>query len=107
MGMMLRLSVPALCAAAFLCGSGCVKEATPVPTQHAELKVVAVPSNASVYLDGHYFGRAKVLAVEPKRLAPGLHLMTVQADDHFPRDVELELAPGVTTVKVELRPVPP
>lgn len=105
--MMHRIGALACCAAAFLCGSGCVKEQTQVLTQHAELKVVAVPSSASVYVDGHYFGRAKVLAVEPKRLAPGVHLMTVQADDHFPSDVELELAPGVTTVKVELRPVPP
>jgi hypothetical protein len=33
--------------------------------------------------------------------------MTVQADDHFPHDMELDLPPGLTTLEVELRPVPP
>ena len=105
--MMSQRLATAICAAALLVGAGCVKEPTAAPTQQAALKVVAVPSEASVYVDGHYFGRAKVLALEPKALSPGLHLMTVQADDHFPRDLELELEPGVTTVKVELQPVPP
>jgi hypothetical protein len=33
--------------------------------------------------------------------------MTVQAEDHFPHDMELSLPAGETTVTVELRPIPP
>ena len=84
----------------------CAKQGTVAP-EPARLKVIATPANASVYIDGHYFGRATVLAQEPKALAPGVHLMTVTADDHFPHDMELELPPGVTTLTIELRPVPP
>ena len=85
---------------------GCAKTSTVVP-EPARLQVVATPANASVYIDGHYFGRATVLSQEPKALAPGAHLMTVQAEDHFPHDMELKLPRGVTTINIELRPVPP
>ena len=80
-----------------LAAVGCAKKDT-VRDEPARLKVVATPANASVYLDGHYFGRAKVLAREPKALLPGMHLMTVTADDYFPHDMELNLPPGTTTV---------
>jgi hypothetical protein len=85
---------------------GCAKQGT-VATEPARLKVVATPRDASVYIDGHYFGRGTVLSEEPKALVPGPHLMTVQAADHFPHDVELDLPPGVTTITIELRPIPP
>lgn len=85
---------------------GCAKKNTVAP-EPARLKIIASPPNASVYIDGHYFGRATVLSEEPKALAPGVHLMTVQAEDHFPHDMELNLPPGVTTVTIELRPIPP
>lgn len=85
---------------------GCVRKNTVAP-EPARLKVVATPAHASVYIDGHYFGRATVLAQEPKALAPGPHLMTIQAQDHFPHDMELDLPPGVSTIMIELRPVPP
>ena len=85
---------------------GCAKQGTVAP-EPARLKVIATPADASVYIDGHYFGRATVLSQEPKALAPGVHLMTVTADDHFPHDMELDLPPGVTALTIELRPVPP
>jgi hypothetical protein len=85
---------------------GCVKQGAVAP-EPARLKVLATPPSASVYIDGHYFGRATVLSQEPKPLAPGLHLMTVQADDHFPHDIELKLPPGLTTLEITLRPIPP
>ena len=85
----------------------CVAVETPLRPEPARLKVIAKPPSASVYIDGHYFGRARVLAEEPKALPPGPHLMTIQADDHFPHDMEIELVPGTTTVEVKLRPVPP
>ena len=92
-----------LVALAFL---GCAKQGTVAP-EPARLKLVATPSDASVYIDGHYFGRATVLSKEPKALVPGPHLMTVQADDHFPHDMELDLPAGTTTIEVDLRRVPP
>jgi hypothetical protein len=85
---------------------GCTKQGTVAP-EPARLRVIATPADASVYIDGHYFGRATVLSQEPKALAPGVHLMTLTADDHFPHDMELDLPPGVTTFTLELRPVPP
>jgi len=85
---------------------GCAKQGTVAP-EPARLKVIATPPNASVYIDGHYFGRATVLSQEPKALAPGAHLMTVTAEDHFPHDMELDLPAGTTTLTIELRPVPP
>ena len=94
----------ALILAVVVCG--CAKSGT-VASEPARLKLVTTPPNASVYIDGHYFGRATVLAQEPKALVPGVHLMTVQAEDHFPHDLELDLPPGVTTLRIELRPVPP
>jgi hypothetical protein len=89
-----------------LVAAGCAKKNTVAP-EPARLRVLATPPNASVYIDGHYFGRATVLSEEPKALLPGVHLMTVQAEDHFPHDMELDLPPGVTTLTIELRPVPP
>jgi len=100
MGMIARI-----CLAAILL-VGCAKKGA-VATEPARLKVVATPSTASVYVDGHYFGRATVLSREPKALAPGVHLMTVRAEDHFPHDMELDLPPGLTTLEIALRPVPP
>ena len=86
--------------------AACAKQGTVAP-EPARLKVIAVPPDASVYIDGHYFGRATVLSQEPKALAPGVHLMTVKAEDHFPHDMELNLPRGTTTLEIELRPVPP
>jgi len=85
---------------------GCAKKGTVAP-EPARLEIIASPPNASVYIDGHYFGRATVLSEEPKTLAPGIHLMTIQAEDHFPHDMELNLPAGVTTVEIDLRPIPP
>lgn len=89
-----------------LAAVGCAKKDT-VRQEPARLEVIATPAHASVYLDGHYFGRARVLAAEPKALIPGMHLMTVTADDYFPHDMELDLPPGTTTVEIKLRPIPP
>jgi hypothetical protein len=88
-----------------LAACACAKNGT-VAAEPARLKVIATPPSASVYIDGHYFGRATVLSVEPKALVPGVHLMTVQAEAHFPHDMELDLPAGETTITVELRPIP-
>jgi hypothetical protein len=99
----MRLTLSVL---AFVFLVGCAKKDT-VRREPARLQVIATPSTASVYVDGHYFGRARILAAEPKVLVPGMHLMTVTADDFFPHDMELDLEPGTTTVEIELRPIPP
>jgi len=83
----------------------CARSGT-VAAEPARLKVVTIPQNASVYIDGHYFGRATVLTAEPKALVPGIHLMTIQAEDHFPHDMELDLPAGETTITITLRPIP-
>ncbi len=89
-----------------LAACGCAKSGT-IAAEPARLKVITSPPNASVYVDGHYFGRATVLTAEPKALVPGIHLMTIQAEDHFPHDMELDLPPGETTITITLRPIPP
>jgi hypothetical protein len=33
--------------------------------------------------------------------------MTVEAEDHFPHDMELNLPKGESTITIELRPIPP
>ena len=85
---------------------GCAKNDTIAP-EPARLRVMTSPATASVYIDGHYFGRGTVLSQEPKALAPGVHLMTVEAEDHFPHDMELDLPKGESTITIELRPIPP
>ncbi|MFW6067405.1 MAG: PEGA domain-containing protein [Myxococcota bacterium] len=73
----------------------------------AKLEVVADPPDASVYVDERFFGRARVLAERPKALPEGPHRLTVEAPGHFPHDLTVKLVPGVTTVRIELRPIPP
>ena len=85
---------------------GCAKSNSVAP-EPARLRVITRPAEASVYVDGHYFGRGTVLSQEPKALAPGVHLMTVEAEDHFPHDMELDLPRGESTITIELRPIPP
>ena len=80
--------------------------ANPVKPDLARLQVQTTSKRASVYIDGHYAGSARLLGAKPKLLVPGVHLVTIQADDYFPHDLELDLKPGTTTVKIELRPRP-
>lgn len=89
-----------------LAASSCAKKGIVAPDP-ARLRVATTPPNASIYIDGHYFGRATVLSAEPKALAPGVHLMTIQAEDHFPHDMELDLPAGETSMTITLRPIPP
>lgn len=100
-----RLASP-IVASLLLIGVGACGGATPRPTS-ASLRVHAEPETASVYVDGRFFSSARALAKHPKPLSPGLHLVTVEAPDHFPHDFEVKLAAGTTTVRVKLRPVPP
>jgi hypothetical protein len=75
-------------------------------TRQAELRAVVEPSNALVQVDETFVGAARVLEKRPAQLSPGKHRVTVDAAGYFPHDVELDLAPGVTTLTLKLRAIP-
>ena len=79
----------------------------PVPTRPASLRVLADPPTATVQVDERFVGAARVLDARPAPLGAGKHRVTVEAPGYFPHDLEVTLAPGVTTVEVKLRAVPP
>jgi hypothetical protein len=76
------------------------------PQRTANLRIVAEPATTTVYVDGEYFGSARVLAKHAKPLAAGSRLVTFMAPDHFPHDVQLDLPAGETTVRMKLLPIP-
>ncbi len=92
---------------ALLAAGACMRVPVATKIETAELRVIAEPEEASVYIDGHYFGRARVLAEVPKALKPGKHLLTVSADGYFPHDSAITLLPGISTLEIKLDPVPP
>jgi hypothetical protein len=75
--------------------------------QVAKLRVVAQPDTTTVYIDDAYIGSARVLAVQPKALKPGVKYITFKAPDYFPHDVRVDLPAGTTTIEMKLRPIPP
>ena len=96
-------------AALFLIGvcaaSGCYGA---LPVHHvAKLRVVAEPADTTVYVDDQFVGSARVLAVRPRTLAPGIKHITFKAPRHFPHDVRVDLPEGTTTIEMKLRPIPP
>ncbi len=91
--------------AAVLVLAGCA--AVPVRVEPARLRVIAVPESAAVYVDGRFAGSARLIARRPVAFPPSTRHVTVQADGYFPHDVEIELRPGITTMRVALRAVPP
>lgn len=92
-----------LCAVVAAC-SGCFSQAQP---RLAKLRVIAEPKTTTVYVDDQYIGNARVLAVQPKVLRPGVKYITFKAPDYFPHDVRVELPAGETTIELKLRPIPP
>jgi hypothetical protein len=85
---------------------GCASTQKPKGPQ-AGLRTVVDPPNAIVQVDEHFVGAARVLDKRPAELAPGKHRVTVEAPGHFPHDLQVDLAPGVTTLNLKLRPTPP
>ncbi len=78
----------------------------PAPTR-ALLQVETVPPGAAVYVDERFAGTGRSLGRQPVRLRPGRHLVTIEASGYFPHDLEVDLPPGLTRLRVALRPVPP
>jgi len=95
------LALAAVACALLGCGA-----ATPAP-ERAQLRVVAEPLEARVYVDDRFVATARRLARRPETLRPGVHHVTISAPGHFPHDVELDMSPGLTTVEISLRPIPP
>lgn len=90
----------------FACGVFGCGGAEAGASQSASLRVTTEPANARVFIDDLFVATGQALAVRPRKLKPGKHLLTVEAPEHFPHDLELELPPGETKVSIKLRPVP-
>jgi hypothetical protein len=100
---MTRLGLSAgLCFLVAACGAAQHPKGKP-----AQLRVVAVPASAIVQVDEHFVGAARVLERQPVALNQGKHRVTVEAPGYFPHDLEVEMVPGVTSIEIKLRPVPP
>jgi molybdopterin-biosynthesis enzyme MoeA-like protein len=74
-----------------------------------ELKNQGGFASKALYLnvDERFLAVAEKLAQTPASLRPGKRRVTVQSQGYFPHDLIVELVPGVTTVEITLRPVPP
>jgi hypothetical protein len=100
----MRLVEAALLAACLTGTVGCYG-ALPT-TGVAKLRVVAEPDDTVVYVDDQFVGSARVLAVRPRALRPGVKHITFKAPQHFPHDVRVDLPEGTTTIEMKLRPIP-
>lgn len=80
---------------------------TPTAAPSAEVRFVVEPDTARIYTDGHFVGAARVLAARAESFRAGPRQFTITADGYFPHDLEVDLAPGTTTIEVSLRPIPP
>ncbi|MET0390374.1 MAG: hypothetical protein ABW321_30660 [Polyangiales bacterium] len=96
-----------LVAAALLALAAASCMTTPPEAQMAYLKVLAQPSNTTVYESDRFVGSAHLLAKQPKALKPGVKFLTFKAPGFFPHDLRLPLPKGETVVKIKLRPIPP
>ena len=80
---------------------------TPSAAPSAQVRFVVEPDTARVYTDGHFVGAARVLSASPELFRAGPRQFTITADGYFPHDLEVDLAPGTTTIEISLRPIPP
>ena len=89
------------------CGSSCgVYRISDAQREIAELRVVAEPASASVYINERFLASAKKLDGRPASLRPGKKRVTIEASGYFPHDVEVDLPVGRTTIEIKLRPIP-
>lgn len=89
---------------ALACVAACAT--VPVRPTPAQLRVIAEPETASVYVNDQFVGSARALAQRPKPMPPGVKFVTFQAPGYFPHDVRLDLPAGETTVRIKLRAIP-
>ena len=73
----------------------------------ATVRFDITPDTARVYTEDRFVGSARVLAATPPSFRTGPRQITITAEGYFPVDLDLDLDPGTTTVRVAMRPVPP
>jgi hypothetical protein len=105
---MIRLSAGfvAALACAYALG-GCMQAPPQAAPKVASLRVTAEPPETTVYESDHFLGTARLLAKQPKQLKPGVKYLSFKAPGYFPHDMQVDLAPGETSIKIKLRPIPP
>ena len=106
---MLRTSVRAVVAGLALVVLGSVAGCAggPRPAAQAQVRFVVTPDAARVYSDERFIGSARVLARRPASFRAGPRRFTLTAEGYFPHDLDVDLAPGETTIEIALRPTPP
>ena len=98
---MRSLALLSAVALALACGGAQKPRAQP-----SALRTIVEPTNATVQVDEQFVGSARVLSKRPALLKPGRRRVTIEAPGYFPHDLEVQIAPGITTVEVKLRPIP-
>lgn len=73
----------------------------------ARVRFIIEPADARVYVEDRFVGAAPVLRRRPATFSTGRRHFTITAQEHFPHDIETDLAEGLTTIRVRLRPIPP
>lgn len=101
----MRAIALAACVAAAGLSAGCAGGPRPAP--QAQVRFVVTPDDARVYSDERFIGSARVLARRPASFRAGPRRFTITSEGHFPHDLDVDLAPGETTIEIALRPVPP
>lgn len=92
-----------LIAASHAAGCGA---AAPDPSARATIQFAIEPESARVYTEDRFVGSARVLAARPPSFRTGARQITITADGYFPVDLDLDLPPGTTNVRVSMRPIP-
>lgn len=80
--------------------------AAPDTSARATIHFEIVPETARVYTEDRFVGSARVLAERPPSFRTGARQITITADGYFPVDLDLDLDPGTTNVRVSMRPIP-
>ena len=96
--------IAALIALGAIAGCGA---AAPDTSARATIRFEITPDSARVYTEDRFVGSARVLAAQPPSFRTGARQITITADGYFPVDLDLDLDPGTTQVRVAMRPVPP
>jgi len=100
---MVRLIALALALSAIAgCGA-----AAPDTAARATVRFEITPDTARVYTEDRFVGSARVLAAQPPSFRTGARQITITAEGYFPVDLDLDLDPGTTSIRVSMRPVPP
>lgn len=71
------------------------------------LNLSVQPVDARVYVDDAFVGNGRTLLRQTVLTSTGTHYIVIKARGHFPHHLRLVLRPGVTRVRVKLRPIPP